>query len=167
VSAWLLGVSVPVPEVLAGAVGLTCACAALVLGNRALAKRRRAKPPPPPAEKPTPEGQHDPFVQGSACERRSALRRSGRTVRVLLSDGDYRDEPFEGWVIDRSVGGLCLCANEVVQPGVRLKVMPENAPPETPWVEVEVRSVREEDGQQEIGCKFVKTPPWGILLLFG
>ena len=45
--------------------------------------------------------------------------------------------------------------------------MPAHAPPMTPWTEVEVRSCRQKKDGYEVGCQFVKTPPWSILLLFG
>ena len=37
----------------------------------------------------------------------------------------------------------------------------------TPWVDVEVRMCRALKDGYELGCQFVKTPNWSILLMFG
>src|SRR5205807_67771 len=72
-----------------------------------------------------------------------------------------------GWVLDRSVGGLCLDLSAAFPEGTRLSLFPTQAPGMTPWTEVEVRSCRQKKDGYEVGCQFVKTPPWSILLLFG
>jgi hypothetical protein len=48
-----------------------------------------------------------------------------------------------------------------------LEVRAVNAPAVTPWTEVEVRSCRRTQDGWEAGYKFVRTPPWAILLMFG
>lgn len=126
----------------------------------------RSGPVPQPQDKAAKQ-EFDPFSIGSPSEQRKAYRRGGHPVEVLYSLPDRKKQPFQGWVVDRSVGGLCLTVNQEFAEGTVLAVIPANAPPMTPWVEVEVRSCRAIDGQMELGCKFVKTPPWSILLLFG
>ena len=48
-----------------------------------------------------------------------------------------------------------------------LSVRPRTAGTTVPWVQVEVRSLRQDAGFWEVGCEFVQTPPWNVLLLFG
>lgn len=125
----------------------------------------RSGPVPLPKDKELPPN-YDPFAVGSPSEQRKAFRRGGQAVGVLYALPDRKKEPFQGWVVNRSVGGLCLSVHQEFEPGTILAVLPAEAPPMTPWVEVEVRCRPVED-QLELGCKFVKTPPWSILLLFG
>src|SRR5262245_4928243 len=152
-SAWVGVISVPHPELwLGGVAGLLSASVALVVGRGILGRRARPQGRPVVKEKNEPE--RDPFVQCSACERRSSLRRSGKLVHVYVTDADAKAKPFEAWVADRSMGGLCLTSYTPFRAGDRLRVMVENAPPGTPWVEIEVKSIRDEDGRYEIGCQF-------------
>ncbi|MCI0455652.1 MAG: PilZ domain-containing protein [Gemmataceae bacterium] len=121
--------------------------------------------PPPPEQ---PQGDHDPFVQGSASEQRSSHRRTGNPVEILIRQPDSRSKPVRGWVLDRSLHGLGLAmAEQRFGPGSVLEVRPANAPAVAPWVEVEVQNSRQRDGQWHLGCKFVRTPPWALLLMFG
>jgi hypothetical protein len=113
------------------------------------------------------EEQGDVFTHGSTMDRRQALRRGGNPVAVLLTDEDAEAEPIRAYVLDRSTGGLCLAVPEAIDAGTILSVRATNAPPTTPWVQLEVRNCRAVGNEFELGCKFVKTPPWSILLLFG
>jgi hypothetical protein len=149
-------------------IGVASAGLALVMG-RALLGRRRLKRPLRRRKtdlQATPED-HDPFVHGSATERRNALRRGGNPVPVLVTDADVTRDPYRAWVLDRSTGGLCLAAPEEVATGTVLSVRTGNAPDTVPWVQMEVKSCREVDGNWELGCQFVKTPNWNTMLLFG
>ena len=109
----------------------------------------------------------DPFVQGSALEQRRALRRAGNPVKVFLAPPGEDSPQGSAWVLDRSVGGLCLTSDHEYDVGAALRVLPANAPDMAYWIDVEIRSCRAVKGGFEIGCQFVKTPPWSILLLFG
>lgn len=144
--------------------GLVAAGTAFVLSRFAFAKPEPASPAVP-TEKPTAE--YDPFVQGSATEQRSAFRRGGNPVRILINDPQQKGEVKEAWVVDRSVGGLCLAVKEAIAEGSSMEIRAANAPPATPWVEVQVKSCRQGKDDWEIGCQFAKTPPWAVMLLFG
>jgi hypothetical protein len=110
----------------------------------------------------------DPFVHGSKSERRTSLRRRGTEVEVRLRDADGKREVGTAWVVDRSMGGLCLMTPEQIEKGTVLSVRTLNAPETIPWIQIEVRSCRVLDrGGHEIGCQFVRPPTWNILLLFG
>lgn len=119
--------------------------------------------------RPNVEEEYNPEVarQGSTMDRRQALRRGGNPVAVFLTDADTESEPIRAYVLDRSTGGICLTVPESVEAGTVLSVRAVNAPPTTPWVKVEVRNCRAVGDEFELGCKFQKTPPWNVLLLFG
>ena len=102
----------------------------------------------------------------SEPDRRSAPRRKGNRVEVHLTD-DSKRPPLLGWVVDRSMGGLCLIVEQPLKEGAVLNVRPRQAPQTAPWTAIEIRSCRADGGEWEVGCRFVKTPQWNDLLLFG
>lgn len=157
------GWEVPHAEVVVPAlVGVVVAALALI-SARLFSRGTPGVQEQPPEAKP----EHDPFVQGSLSENRRAYRRGGNPVEVFISRPSARDHNLRGRVSDRSVGGLGLEVPLEFAPGTVLKVLPVNAPNITPWVDVEVRSCRPVKEGWEIGCQFVKTPSWEVLLLFG
>jgi PilZ domain len=100
--------------------------------------------------------------------RRAAPRRAGRHVDVLISDADHEAPAHQGWVIDRSAGGLALGSLHPAEVGTILSVRPLAAPDHEPWVQVEIRQCAELDhGSWRLGCKFVRTPPYSLMMLFG
>jgi len=111
--------------------------------------------------------QYDPFDMGSLTERRVAARRKGNPIELILRNDDPEGEPGRAWVIDRSMGGLCLQLFEEFAAGKLLNLKPTNSPPGTPWIQIEVRNCKKTNDGYEAGCQFVRTPPWAILLLFG
>jgi hypothetical protein len=70
-------------------------------------------------------------------------------------------------VIDRSLGGLCLETTTSHRIGAVFNVRPSTASAVVPWTQVEVRSCRQEGDLWQIGCEFVRTPPYSVLMLFG
>jgi hypothetical protein len=106
------------------------------------------------------------FLKGVTQDRRCAPRRKGNTVEVELSDGSDAP-PVRGWVRDRSIGGLCLLADQAIAEGAVLKVRPVTSGPTIPWTDITVRSCRADGGQYELGCQFHRTPNWNQLLKFG
>jgi hypothetical protein len=143
----------------AGIGGLACLLA-YVVGRCFLV----ARPAPPAAESEATLGER--FLHGLTRDRRCAPRRRGNTVEVLLSDGSDR-EPLHAWVLDRSIGGLCLLADQPVVKGTVLRVRPVRASAATPWTDITIRSCREDDGQYELGCQFHGTPNYSLMLMFG
>ena len=105
-------------------------------------------------------------LKKSEPDRRSAPRRKGNRVEVYLTD-DSKHPPLLGWVVDRSMGGLCLIVEKPLTEGAVLKIRPRQAPQTAPWTAIEIRSCRADGGEWEVGCRFVKTPQWNDLLLFG
>jgi hypothetical protein len=122
----------------------------------------------PAAHRPVAGPARDPFDFGSAVEHRGAPRRRGRQVTVQIVLAAAPESPADGWVLDRSMGGLCLSAGREFAVGVVLGVRPADSPAGTPWVQVRVRSCQPEaGGRWAVGCQFAQTPSASVLLLFG
>jgi hypothetical protein len=126
--------------------------------------RKPRRQPPPSRENTT---SRDPFIHGSASERRTSLRRTGKPVKVYVSDAEGKAKPVEGWVVDRSMGGLCLSVYQPVPVRTTLTVRTVTAPSDTPWVQVEVKRCQVQEDRWELGCQFLCKPAWAILLQFG
>ncbi|HEX4612177.1 MAG TPA: PilZ domain-containing protein [Urbifossiella sp.] len=103
----------------------------------------------------------------SYADRRGSVRREGAPVRVLLSSTSMRNGVNDGYVVDRSTGGLRIVTQSAVAPGSTLQVRAANAPDTIGFVTLIVRSCRKHPDHFEIGGEFDKTPPWNVLLLFG
>jgi hypothetical protein len=98
------------------------------------------------------------ILPATPLEQRKSARRRGNPIEVLYSPPD------------RSMGGIRLAVVHNMLVGSILAIRPSNASPVVPWVEVEVRTCQPAkgiDGEFELGCQFVRTPPYSILLLFG
>lgn len=105
--------------------------------------------------------------QSSYSERRGSARREGAPVKVVLSSPTFKNGVTNGYVIDRSKGGLRIALQTGFAPGGSIMVRATNAPDTIPWVTVIVRSCQLNGKHYELGCEFDKTPPWNVLLLFG
>jgi hypothetical protein len=103
----------------------------------------------------------------SYADRREAVRREGAPVRVLLASPTFRNGVSDGFVLDRSTGGLRVAMSLAMAPGSTMQVRAANAPDTIGFVTVIIRSCRKKPEFYEIGCEFEKTPPWNVLLLFG
>jgi hypothetical protein len=103
----------------------------------------------------------------SYADRREAIRREGTPVRVLLASPTFRNGVNDGFVLDRSTGGLRVAMTIAMAPGSTMQIRAVNAPDTISFVTVIVRSCRKNTDFFEIGCEFEKTPPWNVLLLFG
>lgn len=103
----------------------------------------------------------------SYADRRGTTRREGAPVRVLLSSPTFRNGMTDGFVLDRSTGGLRIAMPTGIAPGSTMQVRAVNAPDTIGFVTVIIRSCRKNGDCFEIGCEFEKTPPWNVLLLFG
>jgi hypothetical protein len=105
--------------------------------------------------------------EASYADRRGSVRREGQPVRVVLAASTFRSGAADGYVIDRSTGGLKIAVQVAVPPGSTMQVRAADAPDTIGFVTVIVRSCRKTDHHYELGCEFEKTPPWNVLLLFG
>ena len=119
---------------------------------------------------PADESAVKPFVTAKPAEQRVAFRRQGNPVQIHVGTPDNKTQTESGCVLDRSVGGMRLALYNEIEPGVILSIRPIHADNIVPWVDLQVRSCRISDemtGQFEVGCQYVKSPPYSIQLLFG
>jgi hypothetical protein len=140
------------------AVGLAVCGLALVVGRKLTGSGRQESQALGEAEAEA--------LDGLTRDRRAAPRRKGNTVEVQILAGGS-EEPVTAWVLDRSVGGLCLLAEHPLPEGVPVKVRPRKQSGQAPWTDVTVKSCRREGSQYELGCQFHRTPSWNLLLQFG
>jgi hypothetical protein len=161
---YLLQIQLPYSEYwLPLAIGIGVGLLAITASKLTFLRRAHAAPVRPAKA----QEEYDPFTLGSPTEQRKSFRRTGNPTMVYLAQPDCKDQPKQGWVLDRSMGGLCILVDDEVEAGTSLAVIPVNAPPMTPWVDIEVRSCRASHDGFELGCQFVRTPAWSILLMFG
>jgi hypothetical protein len=109
----------------------------------------------------------DTFRYGMGMARRKSVRLSGNQIPVHISPDGTLQSAWEGWILDRSHGGLRLRVPEPIPVGVVLRVRCINAPENLPWAEVQVKHTREKDQTWEIGCEFLGEPPGDVLQSFG
>ena len=102
-----------------------------------------------------------------SSDQRKSFRRGGNSIGILYKHADSSEEPQQASVVDRSLGGLCLMTHVAIPVGTVLSVRPAGAENIVPWVDVEVCACRRGEESYEVGCRFVKVPPYSILLLFG
>ena len=100
-------------------------------------------------------------------ELRTAPRRKGNPVSVLLADFSAATEPFQGWVLDRSGGGLGILLDEAIPIDTVLSIRPVKSSPGFPWMEVKVCSCQPERGGFRVGLQFTGKHGWGELRAFG
>lgn len=122
-------------------------CTGLVLmGGRWLLARRHPHPEP---EEPL-----NPYQALSTPKRRQTPRGRGVPSRILILDEKGPKEPFSGWVINRSIGGLCVSVVQPIEEGALLKVRPAKDNMDDVWYEVLVKYCRSTDTGWEMGCEF-------------
>lgn len=152
----------------AGGIGVGVAIAIVVIAM-VLSRTRRpdvmklTQSPLPAASSPP---DRDPFIQGSATDKRQTPRRTGNPVRVLITEIGRSSSPREAWVADRSLGGLCLRTREAILEGTKLRVCAADSSSKA-RVEVKVRSCNKGQSGWMVGCQFVVAPAADILWEFG
>jgi hypothetical protein len=76
---------------------------------------------------------------------------------ILLSEDSALDEPFGGWIIDSSRGGVRLrVPRERFSVGTLLRLRGPFASPRVPWTVVCVRNCCHAGDFWEIGCEFIR-----------
>jgi hypothetical protein len=109
----------------------------------------------------------DTFRYGMGMARRKSVRLSGNQIPVQVSPDGRIESAWEGWIVDRSQGGLRLRLPEPIPVGVVLRVRCLIGAESLPWVEVEVKSCLEKNESWELGCQFLTDPPQEVLRSFG
>jgi hypothetical protein len=130
------------------------------------AKKAAAAPSPTRAAPAKTPVQVDPFLVGSAGEKRSVARRGGLTVPVVLCRAGG-GTPIDASVVDRSLKGLGILIRVPLTRGTLLNVRVRDAHEKTPSVQVQVRGCRQKGKQWLVGCHFPHTPPANVLMLLG
>ena len=103
-------------------------------------------------------------------DQRNMHRRQGNPIQVHVAPPDDKNDPGVGSVLDRSMGGMRLALFNEVAVGTVISIHPVHADAIVPWVDLEVRSCKpstEMPDQFEVGCQYVKSPPYSIQLLYG
>lgn len=108
----------------------------------------------------------DPFLAGSAHEKRSMVRRAGLTVPVVLCRASG-GTPIEAAVVDRSLKGLGILTDVHFARGSFLHVRLKDARERAASVEVQVRNCRQRGKQWLVGCHFPQSPPAHVIIQFG
>lgn len=93
----------------------------------------------------------------------------GAPVAVLVADAEATVEPVRGWVVERSLEGFCVELQEEgeVDPGTVLSIRVAGSSPMLPWVRVQVSRRQKVNGSWQLDCRYLRTPPWSIRMLFG
>ena len=129
---------------------------------------RPAPKPTPTRASPTAHGSSFPTAQGVSPEAmRAAPRRKGNPVPVMISNAGGTMDSFQGWVLDRSSGGLRVLVDQPVTVGTQLSVKPSKAHAGFPWIPIEIRSCQPERSSYALGVQFVEKPSWNELQAFG
>jgi hypothetical protein len=103
----------------------------------------------------------------SRAERRATPRRKGNPISVQITNGARTTDAVQGWVVDRSTGGLRLLVDEAVPAGTLLHVRPAKVHAKFPWVQVRVKNCYPERRSWSLGCQFVNKMSWEELQHFG
>lgn len=150
------------------AAGVACAAAAIVFGRRF---GRAPGPRPIPVERVLVKDSSS-WCAGSAprppvTERRQSPRREGRLVKVNLRRSDGQPAG-EATVIDRSNGGVRLLSMTCLPLGAQVQLRPADAGDALPWIDIEVRNARHRRLRGwEMGCLFLRPPPWHVGMHLG
>lgn len=99
-----------------------------------------------------------PSMDHHFVERR-AWPRLRQKIRVWVSDpADVVEEPYAGWIVDHSDGGLCLTLDrQDIEVGSILLIQSVSTPSRSATSQVRVNNRRRKENQVEFGCEFV--PP--------
>ena len=116
---------------------------------------------------PSPAAAAPPPSRPAGVERRANPRRGGNPVAVVVTAGDPNAEPLNGWVLNRSTGGLGILLEEPLEVGSTLRVRATTAMPSTPWVSVRVVHCTPHRTSWCIGFQFADKVSWGDLRMFG
>jgi len=138
--------------------------------------RPKPVPPPPAAQsapvrrperqpRPEPHPAYDPFLSGGSSEHRRTPRRGCSSVAVLI--GRPREhEQVEGWVVNQSLGGMCLSSPRTYEVDTVLRVRPKRGGESSPTVEVRVRAVSTEGHHFKLHCQFTTQPSASTMMAF-
>jgi hypothetical protein len=132
----------------------------IALADKVALLRDLWEPPIPESD----EGVDLPVDPGTLPERRACRRRPGHPISVDILTADDVCGPAPAWVVDRSIGGLGLWADDAEQVGALLRVRATGA---SEGALVVVKHCKSERSSWRLGCQFVGRVPWPLLRQFG
>ena len=94
------------------------------------------------------------------------MRRTGQSIRLLISDADAKTPPVEGWVVNRSSTGLRIAVHHPIPAETILSICVAE-PVSKVWVQVRVKNCCEGDAIATVGCQFLTPPTLELLATFG
>jgi hypothetical protein len=103
-------------------------------------------------------------ASGEQEKRRSPRRGASLTVVQITRPGSW-SRPVEGWVVNKSLGGMCLCSPRRFDAQTLLEVRPKRSPNPKSKVELRVLETREQGGRYMLHCQFVSHPPTDVFQL--
>jgi hypothetical protein len=147
--------------------GVVVTALAFLVGHFFLSGKKAAAAPLDVTTADDPGTEHkDIFLHGSYGDRRTAPRRRGNCIEVDLCEDPARPMRH-AWVLDRSVGGLCLVVEEPIAEGTQMHVRPRSAGEGAPWILIEIKGCRAHKNEWEVNCMFLQTPSWNVMMQFG
>jgi hypothetical protein len=117
---------------------------------------------PGPIDSPVPV---DPFIMGSAGERRKSPRRKRSSVAVFVSRAEGRGLEIPASIVERSLTGVGIVAPMAFPRGTALKIRLQHGNVQA--LQVQVRNCRQQEKQWFLGCQFTQTPPANVFMLLG
>lgn len=99
-------------------------------------------------------------------EKQTTRRGRCSPIAAVISNAEATAEPSEGWVVCRSMNGLCLSFEAAVEKGTVLSVRSADTLETAPWVRVKVEVCRPQEKNWELVCRFLKPPAWASVHKF-
>jgi hypothetical protein len=96
------------------------------------------------------QGPGDPFLL-CVTERRSCARRQGDAVLVVVAGASGNKGTAQGWVVDRSLGGLGLAVPMRLHAGDRLHVRRAQGGTSSTWVQLHIKHCRRQEKSWLLG----------------
>ena len=96
-----------------------------------------------------------------------SVRRGGNPVKNHVALAGHKSNPITGYILDRSLGGLAMSLGQEIKPGTVVAIRSAQVLEMTPWYDVEVMRCQKTGNDWLVSCRFVKTPPYSVLMSFG
>ncbi|MCS6977388.1 MAG: PilZ domain-containing protein [Gemmatales bacterium] len=110
-----------------------------------------------PVESPSPMG---------GAEKRRAPRRGSNLAVVQITRPGAWSKSVEGWVVNKSLGGMCLCSPRKFEEDTILEVRPKRSSGTDLTLEMRVVHVRQEGTRYMLHCQFTRHAAPHILRQF-
>ncbi len=103
----------------------------------------------------------------SDLDRRTWPRFERRIRVLLLPEDSALEEPYGGWIVNGSRGGVCLMVRSSgIEAGTVLHLRQPKSARHSPWVAVRVKYRAPKDDGWELGCEFLRPAIHETAVLF-